>query len=193
MSQETNINFEISYLSVSELINNLKTNPDVIVLFAENRINPQENNIKRWMIAEDATIINDYVKNGGSWLAWHAGLASYENIQEYTSMLKGYFLNHPDKHEVVTYTTDLRSEHFSANEKFKFIDEHYFVEVQEDQTNIFLRSESIDGSSLAGWYHEYGKGKVLCLTPAHKKEGLMNSAFLRILSQSIKWGCEVSI
>ena len=193
LKQETNIELDVTYLSVSELINNIKTNPDVIVLFAENRLNPEDTDVKRWMTAEDAKIINDYVKNGGSWLAWHAGLASYENIEEYTSMLKGYFLHHPDKHQVVTYTTDFSSEYFSPDEKFKFLDEHYFVQVEEDQTNIFLKSESVDGSSLAGWYHGYGKGKVLCLTPAHIEEGLMNPTFLKVFAKSIKWCCEVGI
>jgi len=185
LKAEVDFEVEITYLSVNNIVSRLKEQPDLVILFAENRLNPEDQDMKTWMTANDATKIDTYVRNGGSWLAWHSGLASYENIKPYITMLKGYFLNHPDEHQLVTYK--LGQDTLFVGEQFEFLDEHYFVEVEEDQTNVFLRSDSVDGTSIAGWYHEYGPGKVLCLTPAHREESLMHDQFVSVFTQSIKW------
>ncbi|MBM7569976.1 ThuA domain-containing protein [Aquibacillus albus] len=190
LNQQSNTELEIDYLPVSELMENIQTNPDAVVLFAENRINPQDDVVKRWMTEDDASLINKYVENGGGWLAWHAGLASYENMKEYITMLRGHFIHHPKEHQVVHYYADSTSDSIHVEKSFEFLDEHYFVHCDEQNTNVFLKSESVDGSSIAGWYHEYGKGQVVCLTPAHLEEGLLNEDFLNILVQCLKLSFE---
>lgn len=179
----------VEYALAENIIENLQTNPDAVVLFKENRLNPQDEVIETWMDDEVATAISQYVQDGGGWVAWHSGLASYENIEKYTSMLRGYFEYHPDKHQVVTYKMVAGTEITSDESEFEFLDEHYFVFCDEDNTNIFLTSESVDGSSIAGWTHEYGKGRVVCLTPAHLEEGLLNQMLTSLLANSIKLSC----
>ena len=100
---------EITYLPVDDLVARLDEQPDLVILFAENRLNPEDENVETWMTRKEASLIENYVSNGGSWLAWHSGLASYENIDQYITMLRGYFLTHPDKHQVVKYTLDLNA------------------------------------------------------------------------------------
>lgn len=178
---------QVTYLSVGEVVTRLNEQPDLVILFAENRLNPEDENVETWMTAKEARVIEEYVASGGSWLAWHSGLASYENIDQYTKLLRGYFLSHPDKHQMVKYTLDPNATITEKQFEFEYLDEHYFVKVEEEQTNVFLRSDSVDGASIAGWHHAYGEGKVLCLTPAHLEEGLMHEQFLQIFNQSIKW------
>lgn len=178
---------QVIYLSVDELVVRLDEQPDLVILFAENRLNPEDENVETWMTVKESTEIEKYVINGGSWLAWHSGLASYENIEQYIKVLRGYFLSHPDEHQMVKYRIDPNTTIVEKQPEFEYLDEHYFVQIEEEQTNIFLRSDSVDGSSIAGWHHEYGAGKVLCLTPAHLEEGLMHDQFLQILRQSVKW------
>src|SRR5690625_783926 len=83
---------KVDYLSFDDLANNLENHPDLVVLFAENRINPEDDEIHTWMDEEVADQINTYIQHGGSWLAWHSGLASYENVKSYTEILKGHFI-----------------------------------------------------------------------------------------------------
>lgn len=184
LRSKLNEEIEITYTSVEDLVASLTKEPDLVILFAENRLNPDAENIETWMTSEDASRINEYVEHGGSFLAWHSGLASYENIVNYMNMLKGRFLSHPDEHQLVTYKT---SSEINNQSDYAFLDEHYFVKVQEEKTDVFLTSHSVDGESIAGWRHEYGKGKVLCLVPAHLKEGLLNESFIQTLSKSLKW------
>lgn len=172
----------LRYIQAGQLLAALSERPDAVVLFAEDRVSPQEDENARWMSAEVSADIARYVKAGGGWLAWHSGLASYDRDGSYISMLKGYFLHHPELHQPVTYTAPDQS-------SFEIVDEHYFVACNEEQTEIFLRSNSVDGSSIAGWRHSFGKGRVCCFTPAHRPEGLLHPEVLKLLQQSVAWCC----
>jgi len=93
-------------------------------------------------------------------------------------------LNLPDDHQQVTYHF-MQDKGFDERSSFTILDEHYFVQCNEDHPGIFLRSESVDGRSIAGWSHEYGDGKVVCLTPAHNEDGLYHLDFIRVLRKSL--------
>ncbi|WP_058308502.1 ThuA domain-containing protein [Gracilibacillus massiliensis] len=176
----------LEYRSVDQLVESLASNPDAVILFAENRINPEDEQVKTWMDEEAASVIAKYVENGGGWLAWHSGLASYDNVQAYTSMLHGQFKYHPPEHQQVTYRAKPNSVIIEEGTSFTILDEHYFVECDEEKTNVFLTTESVDGKSIGGWNHRFGKGDVICLIPAHLEEGLMDDNVQRLLTNCVK-------
>lgn len=178
---------KLSECSPEQLKDELALNPDVVILFKEDRLNPNDEVIEQWMTDEIAVEISQYVENGGGWVAWHSGLASYPVESSYTNMLRGYFLHHPDQHQLVRYTNVNESPIISEPVAFEILDEHYFVHYDAENTNVFLRSESIDGQAVAGWSHDFGKGKVCCLTPAHNREGLLQPELLHILGNCVQW------
>jgi type 1 glutamine amidotransferase len=179
--------FQVIYCSYESLKDELSNQPDGVILFKENRLNPSDEDVKEWMTEELAYEITRYVDNGGGWMAWHSGLASYSLASSYTKMLRGSFISHPDKHQLVHYKNVLENSSIPAIDSFEFMDEHYFVRCDETNTNIFLLSESVDGQSIAGWSHNFGNGKVCCLTPAHTIGGLLNPSFLTVLGNCINW------
>ncbi|MEK3881909.1 ThuA domain-containing protein [Paenibacillus sp. PL2-23] len=168
-----------------QFVEGLAGRPDAAVLFAENRLDPENDAEKLWMNEQHAAAIVQYVEEGGGWLAWHSGLASYPPDGLYTALLKGYFVSHPAEHQLVRYEPAGSSR--LALETMELLDEHYFVACRENETEVFLSSSSVDGSSVAGWRHRAGAGRVCCLTPAHRKEGLSDSRFLGLLRASICW------
>lgn len=182
---------QLRYGAVTELADRLKEQPDAVVLFTEDRIDPQGSPDKRWMTSEAEHQIQAYVAAGGVWIAWHSGLASYAEDGEYVNMLRGSFDYHPDVHREVIYTPVAGTALGGGGDRFGFLDEHYFVHCREEETEVFLRSESVDGESVAGWAHPYGSGKVVCITPAHREEGLMNEAFASVMRQGVAWGLEL--
>jgi type 1 glutamine amidotransferase len=177
----------IDYCQPEQLIEVLRTKPDAVILFKENRYNPKDKNPETWMTEELSLLITNYVENGGSWLAWHSGLASYPVAGSYVKMLKGSFLYHPEKQQIVHYKASEGNAVVPSSTSFEIVDEHYFVHCDKENTNVFLFSESIDGKAEAGWSHRYGEGKVCCLTPAHNKEGLLNENFLNVLRKCVNW------
>lgn len=178
---------QIECCSPEQLKEVLEKKPDAVIHFKENRVNPAEESIEKWMTEDIALEITKYVQNGGGWLAWHSGLASFPVDGSYIKMLKGHFLYHPEKPQMVHYYSSEGNSVLPIPTSFEMIDEHYFVHCDTENTNIFLLSESIDGQAPAGWSHSFGFGRVCCVTPAHTKEGLMNHDFLKILKSCVNW------
>ncbi|RSK26111.1 trehalose utilization [Bacillus sp. HMF5848] len=169
---------QVSYIRYHDLNKALNDRPDAVILYKENRLNPLDEIVETWMTPTLMEQIVSYVEQGGGWLAWHTGMASYPSDSSYINMLKGSFTYHPDMQEI-TYT------YSDGSVAFSFIDEHYFVDCQTEETDVFLLSQSIDGHSIAGWQHPFGKGKVCCITPAHTKEGLNDTRFTTLLREKI--------
>jgi len=177
----------LRFASEKELAAELARKPDAVVLFKEDRAAPVENPDLRWMTGDVQRDIAQYVRDGGAWLGWHSGLASYAVSGEYVGMLRGYFEYHPNEHQVVSYETADNALGVALAEPFAIMDEHYFVKVDEANTHVFARSASVDGASIAGWAHEFGSGRVCCFTPAHRQEGLAHDAVVATLAALLRW------
>lgn len=177
---------EIIYTDRKNLVDQLKGQPSLVILASENRLNPEEENVRSWMTEEDAMAIEAYVEKGGAWFAWHSGLAGYEKVTRYTALLGGYFTYHPDEHAQVTYRFKESALYEEKPSDFEISDEHYFVEMT-GEVDVFLESTSRDGHSIAGWIKRVGRGKVVTYTPAHKEEGLAHPQVLKDLATIIKW------
>lgn len=168
--------------------------PDIMILFAEDRIDPQNEPELRFMTPEISKQIAAYVDQGGAWIAWHAGMASYDEGSEYVTMLRGYFVHHPIENDEVTYQPVVNKYNLGMNRApFSFLDEHYFVKCDEANTNVFLHSSSKDGESPAGWVHTYGKGRVGCITPAHRSEGLLHPSFIVCMRDLFGWATKIDV
>ena len=174
-------------IPVEKLSEALDENPALIILEKINRLNPNEAVAQDWMTTELEKRITDYVYGGGSFIAWHAGLAGYLKDGLFSRMLGGYFISHPQENRITGYSS---VEPLFLTDKpycFQAPDEHYFMKCDTAHTNVFLVSESDDGKCEAGWAHEYGSGRVLCITPTHRVEGFTNPEMIRLLADSIKW------
>jgi hypothetical protein len=178
---------DLRLVSVSDLASEFEQKPDLIILFKEDRLNPTDEQIDLWMHHGVQDGIVRYVENGGSWLAWHSGFASYDPEGPYVQMLRGHFEHHPDKHQMVRYSAVSNSIGLECESGYEILDEHYFVKCDEEHTNVILRSSSVDGDSIAGWAHTYGDGKVCCFAPAHNYEGLQHPGVVNSLSRIIEW------
>lgn len=181
--------YQLAYISADELIGRLAEKPAAVILFKEDRVNPNDANVQHWLTEEVSVAISRFVEGGGGLLAWHSGLASYPTDSALVQMLRGYFKFHPSKHQLVRYKGTLPSDN-SLDILFEIVDEHYFVHCDEENTSVFLKSYSIDGISIGGWTHAYGQGRVVCLTPAHNKEGLLHEGMLELLRDSVLRCCQ---
>lgn len=182
--------FELVDSGVEGLEKALSQKFDLVILGKENRVNPTDKIVENWMTPEIEVKILEYVRNGGSWMAWHSGLCSYEEAAGFISMLRGYFLHHPSENKNVRYIPKENNSGISLNEAFEAVDEHYFVKCDTESNLVFLEAESADGECEAGWAHEFDAGRVCCLTPTHREEGLTNKLMLKTLCDCIKWCCK---
>jgi type 1 glutamine amidotransferase len=178
--------YQLEYISVEQLTDGLQNKPAAVILFKEDRVNPKDEVVRHWLTKDISEAISRNVQEGGGFLAWHSGMASYPPDSAFVRMLRGYFDYHPSKHQTVSYKGSLPTE-AGKEISFDVMDEHYFVICDEANTNVFLQSDSVDGHSLAGWSHTFGEGRVCCLTPAHNKEGLLNATMIELLRSSVQF------
>jgi len=166
----------------------LSQNPSAIIFMTENRLNPQSETVDVWLTPALDEKITQYVAQGGSLIAMHAALASYPADSAYASMLKGHFISHPPDHYDVHYQSNAAMPFLDAAPfDFTALDEHYVVYVDTENTNVFMTLSSPYGEGPAGWYHTYGNGKVIVLTPTHNKEGFAHPEMIRLVAEAIRW------
>ncbi len=186
LENDSGIEAELTDTSVEDLKTRLTKEVDLIVLYKENRINPKEENVACWMTPELEEQITRYVRDGGSIFAWHSGIVSYESNQRFNDMLRGYFLSHPSERQV-SYRAVESNTGIVPESSFTVMDEHYLVNVTPLPNSVFLAAESTEGKSAAGWAHQYGQGRVCCLTPTHRSEGMENEIMLDLLAKCLGW------
>lgn len=185
LAKEANA-YELSIVPYTKLTDALSERPKLVVLSKEERLYPEEEHTGNWLHPDLQESAVQYVTSGGAWLAWHSGLA-YRTDGPYRRMLRGWFLHHPKPSDVKYEPTSSSEPILTVQDSFSIHDEHYFVHCEEAKTNVFLRSTSADGQSIAGWTHDIGKGRICCLAPAHMKTGLQDASFLRVLASCIRW------
>lgn len=176
--------YELRMVPYDKLRQAMEERPDVLVISKEERLLPEAPEPGSWLDREEQLMLEQYVTSGGALMAWHSGLA-YQTDDPYRRMLRGWFLHHPEQ-KIVTYEHVPGSLELGKGASFAFKDEHYFVHCEESETQVFLRSRSEDGESIAGWTHEYGEGRILCLTPAHTQEGLTDRSLLELLADCLQ-------
>lgn len=179
--EEVNLQY-VTHEEVSEV---LEQKPHLFVNAKMDPLNPQEKEVVTWLTEELDHQLTGYVTNGGSVMAWHAGMAGYSSDSSYIQMLRGSFDYHPPGLQKVTY--QLQQEDPAGDHSFTIEDEQYFVHCNEADTEVDLWSAGADGNSLAGWKHAYGAGKVCCFTPAHTREGMLDENVSRLLAEKIQW------
>ena len=174
----------LEYTDENQFIGRLGENPDAVIIFKGNKLNPKDQHPDTWLNEEDAKKLAKYVEDGGALFAWHSGIASYE-VDAYVNLLKGKFTHHPPQ-KMIRYQTCPSTNFFADEFEYTLYDEHYFIECNEEEVDVFLRSYSEDGESIAGWTYHYGKGRVLCLTPSHNEEALLHDQTQFMIHSAIK-------
>ncbi|SDN98390.1 ThuA domain-containing protein [Alkalicoccus daliensis] len=178
-----NEEIDLQYVTHEEVAEALQTEPDLFINAKMDPLNPKDENVITWLTEELDQQVTQYVKNGGSMLAWHAGMAGYASESRYIQMLRGAFDYHPPGLQQVTYQYKEDNE----RKEFTITDEQYFVHCDTSRTYVDLWSTGPDGDAIAGWKHLYEKGRVCCFSPAHTKEGMLDENVASLLFAKISW------
>ena len=172
---------------IENVIEVLDRKPDGIIIFKENRLNPKDIDDIYWLTQEIDRKLHDYVDGGGSLIAIHSALTSYPTDSLYVEMLRGKYIGQSNEVLPVKYSfTNAQATGYEDLIDYETSDIHCFVAV-DDMTNVFLNSFSSYGEYPAGWFHEYGAGKIMCVVPSHTHEGLGHPDTAKLYVQAIKY------
>lgn len=161
---------------------------DVFILAASGKLRPEETD-EIWISAGQEELIEKFVSNGGKLLVLHCGLADFSTEGVLRKVVKGHFLEHPEEHpEITIKPVDNQLISIEGIEEFEIVDELYFVDVDLEDTTIFLEAASEEyGTAIAGWAHRYGEGKVYCLTPGHTLRVFQQEMMKKLILKGVEW------
>jgi type 1 glutamine amidotransferase len=139
-----------------------------------------------WMTPEAELAFRDYVRGGGGLLVIHSGSASYKEQRTLRSLIGGVFDHHPPQCDV---TVEPSAGHPLAASVTPFTarDEHYMMELDAADAEIFLTTRSQHGAQPGGWTRAEGAGRVCLLTPGHNLEVWLHPAYQALLASALRW------
>ena len=139
-----------------------------------------------WMTESVQQAFLSYVRRGNGLLAIHSGTAGYEQTPVLRALLGGVFREHPDQCPV---TLEPVADHplSAGSESFTLVDEHYQMDLDDQQAEVFLKTKSEHGSQPGGWRRYEGDGRVCVLTPGHNLEVWQHPAYQKLLLNALRW------
>lgn len=154
-----------------------------VVLFTKsNDVSSQDRT--EWVDGAVERAFVDFVRQGGGLLAVHSGTAGYSETPALRALLGGIFTNHPKQCPV---EVQLRDGHPLCQDSTPFtqIDEHYFMELDDSQADVFMTTQSEHGTQPGGWTRSEGRGKVCVLSPGHKVEVWLHPSYQALLKNAL--------
>lgn len=133
----------------------------------------------------------EHVRRGAGLLVVHAGLAGYERRPAIRALVGGAFVQHPPQCPV---TVRARPGHplGAGCAPFTLVDEHYFVDYDGREPEVFLTSSSAHGAQPAGWTRAEGAGRVCVLTPGHNLEVWLHPSYQTVIANALHWCAEAA-
>ena len=144
-----------------------------------------------WLAAETQSGFFDYVQQGGGLVLVHAGICRYEKLNLMHGLIGGAFTHHPDQCEV---RLEPRTGHTvtAGVGPFTVKDEHYFMQLDARDAEVFLHSHSEHGVQPAGWSRTEGMGRICVLTPGHNLEVWLHPEFQKLLANALRWAAKMN-
>lgn len=130
--------------------------------------------------------LTDYVQRGGGLLIVHSGTAGYKEAEVLRRLFGGVFTHHPPTCPV---TVEPQDGHplTAGSGPFTLPDEHYFMELDDPDAEIFMRTRSAHGEQPGGWRRVQGEGRVCVLTPGHELEVWRHPSYQKLLKNALLW------
>jgi type 1 glutamine amidotransferase len=139
-----------------------------------------------WMTERIEAAFVDHVARGNGLLAVHSGTAGYSRMKRLRALLGGVFVSHP---ELCPVTVEPRGGHplAAGSAAFTVEDEHYFMEMDDPDVDVFVTTRSRHGEQPGGWTRREGSGRVAVLTPGHNVEVWRHPSFQKLLLNAMLW------
>lgn len=162
-----------------------------VVLFTKSN-NVSASDKTEWMTDDVQQAFVDYVCNGGGLLVVHSGTAGYRETPVLRRLMGGIFIHHPEQCPV---TVEPVQGHplTEGSEPFTLKDEHYHMEFDAPDADLFLTTVSEHGTQPAGWTRTEGQGRICVLTPGHNVEVWLHPSYQVLLKNSLQWCASTSI
>jgi type 1 glutamine amidotransferase len=158
-----------------------------VVLFAKSD-NVSATDERPWVSEQVQRAFVDYVRKGNGLLVIHSGTV-YAKAPVMRRLIGGAFISHP-KQCPVAMEPQQGHPLTSGSVPFTLVDEHYMMELDDAQADVFITTTSEHGTQPAGWTRTEGQGRVCVLTPGHNVEVWQHPSFQALMINALRWCSE---
>lgn len=136
------------------------------------------------------------LKLGKGLLFMHHSLASYQDWEEFKTIIGGKYHEEKDSPQSSTYEHDVT---FKVNVKdtkspvtkgvkdFSILDEVYGNTEVLPGVNVLLTTDHLKSSPIIGWYHKMENSRIVYIQPGHDKNSYANASYRQIIRQAIDY------
>ena len=144
----------------------------------------------RWMRPEQEDAIEQFVLNGGGFLALHNAGWDYPWQGGYRRTLGGYYIGHPPVARFRVEVVNTSHPVTAGVASYEIEDEQHWLHWDFDRVTPLLVSQGLgnDGrQSVSGWACEYGRGRVVYLPHGHTLPVIQHPSFQQLLRNAARW------
>jgi type 1 glutamine amidotransferase len=162
-----------------------------------------------WITEAQGQVVKEFVSNGGCFYSYHNNAFVSRSSKNYRDVQGGYALSHPPLRPFKVRIVNKDHPITHDVKDFMVDDEQHYLIYDKDPKNILLKSENVDGltyiatypdpndpnpqpknwgsTSVSGWAHEYGKGRVAFTAIGHTIHAMWNPEHIKMQKNAIRW------
>lgn len=148
-----------------------------------------------WMTEEQEKVVDEFVSNGGGFLALHnaTALKSLDDKKNtYRDVLGSSYNGHgPGDEKFIVRVVNKYHPITKGVNDYPAIDERHTPIIHNDDVNILLEAVSGDKTSVNGYVRTHGKGRVCHLATGHNLDMLQNSEMQKLMTNAALWCCGI--
>jgi hypothetical protein len=164
-----------------------------------------------WITEDQAKAVRDFVAAGDGFYSLHNNAFVSRASKDFRDVQGGVALGHPPLRPFRVRIVNKDHPVTRGVEDFMVTDEQEYTIYDKDPKNILLRGENIDGlifdrptfqestaeasaaqnnlgtTSISGWAHEYGKGRVVFTALGHTNNAMWQPEYYKIQKNAVRW------
>jgi hypothetical protein len=170
-------------------------------------------NAQYWITEEQGQAVKDFVAAGNGFYSLHNNAFLSRSSKNYREVQGGVALSHPALRPFKVRIVNKDHPITRGVEDFMVDDEQHYLIYDKDPKNILLHSENMDGltfeavlrdpaggdpdasgpprdlgaTSVSGWAHEYGKGRVVFTAIGHTIHAMWEPEHLKMQKNAVRW------
>ncbi|HSH79349.1 MAG TPA: ThuA domain-containing protein [Herpetosiphonaceae bacterium] len=156
----------------------------VVLLTKSNNVSSSDRT--PWVTEEVQAAFVEYVRRGNGLLVIHSGSADYRELPVLRRLLGGVFASHPPQCAVTVEPCEGHSL-VTGSTPFTLVDEHYIMDLDDGEADVFLTTTSEHGTQPGGWTRTEGDGRVCLLTPGHNLPVWLHPSYQALLRNALRW------
>jgi type 1 glutamine amidotransferase len=170
-------------------------------------------NAEYWITEEQGEAVKDFVTAGNGLYSLHNNAFLSRSSKNYRDVQGGVALSHPALRPFKVRIANKEHPVTKDVQDFMVTDEQHYAIYDKNPKNILLHSENLDGltfeavlrdpveggpgasgpaqdlgtTSISGWAHEYGQGRVVFTAMGHTVHAMWQPEHLKMQKNAVRW------